>query len=111
MTKTERQRRILEILSARRFETVSNIAHELDVSRHTVMRDLDELTDSASFYTVRGRYGSGVYASDGWYYSKIHLTPRQESLLRELLPELQPEQQTTMQSILDAFARPTVPTG
>lgn len=111
MTKAERQRRVLEILSARRFETISNIAHELDVSRHTVMRDLDELTDSASFYTTRGRYGSGVYATDGWYYSKIHLTSGQEALLREILPKLQPEQQNTMQSILDAFAKPTVSAG
>lgn len=106
MIKSERQRRILEILSARRFETTSNIAHELNVSRYTVMRDLDELTDSASFYTIRGRYGSGVYATDGWYFSKIYLTSNQEALLRELLPGLQPEDQKTMQRILDAFAKP-----
>lgn len=108
MIKSERQRRILEILSARRFETISNIAHELGVTRYTIMRDLDELTDSASFYTIRGRYGSGVYAIDGWYFSKIYLTSSQEALLRELLPRLLPEQQETMQSILDAFAKPAV---
>ena len=107
MTKSERQRELLEIISARRFETIPNLAHELGVSRYTVMRDLDEVTSIASFYTVPGRYGGGVYAVDGWYYSRAYLSAGQESLLRTLLPGLQPEDQKTMQGILDTFARPT----
>jgi predicted DNA-binding transcriptional regulator YafY len=46
VTKSERQRELLEIISARRFETIPNLAHELGVSRYTVMRDLDEVTST-----------------------------------------------------------------
>ena len=55
MTKSERQRRLLEIISVRRYETIPNLAEELGVSRYTIMRDLDEVTAIASFYTVAGR--------------------------------------------------------
>ena len=44
---------------------------------------------------------------DGWYVNKRYMTADQEALLRKLLPGLQPEDQKTMQSILDAFAKPT----
>lgn len=110
VTKSDRQRRLLEIISARRHETIPNLAHELGVSRYTVMRDLDEVTSIASFYTAPGRYGGGVYAVDGWYYSRTYLTADQEALLRALLPGLPPEDRETMQGILDSFARP-VPRG
>ena len=108
VTKTDRQRQLMEIISARRFETIPNLASELGVSRYTIMRDLDEITDIASFYTVCGKHGGGVYAVDGWYYSTTYLTADQEALLRSLLPGLQPEQQETMQRILSAFAKPSV---
>ena len=39
VTKSDRQRRLLEIISARRFETIPNLAYELGVSRYTIMRD------------------------------------------------------------------------
>ena len=106
MTKTDRQRRLMEIISARRFETIPNLANELGVSRYTIMRDLNEITDIASFYTTCGKHGGGVHACDGWYYSKTYLSTDQEALLRSLLPNLQPEQQKTMQAILAAFAKP-----
>lgn len=61
VTKTDRQRQLMEIISARRFETIPNLASELGVSRYTIMRDLDEITDIASFYTVCGKHGGGVY--------------------------------------------------
>ena len=109
VTKSERQRRLLEIISARRYETIPNLAEELDVSRYTIMRDLDEVTAIASFYTVPGRYGGGVYAVDGWYYSRTYLTADQEDLLRSLLPGLQPEDRKKMQNILNTFAKPERP--
>ena len=109
VTKSERQRRLLEIISARRYETIRNVAEELGVSRYTIMRDLDEVTDIASFYTVPGRYGGGIYAVDGWYYSRTYLSADQETLLRALLPGLQPEDRKRMQDILNTFARPKPP--
>lgn len=50
MKKADRQRRLLEIISARRYEKISRLAEELNVSHDTISRDLNELTESASFY-------------------------------------------------------------
>ena len=107
MKKADRQRRLLEIISARRYEEISRLAEELNVSHDTISRDLNELTESASFYITCGKHGGGVYAVDGWYYSRTYLSTDQEALLRKLLAGLQPEEQKTMQSILNAFAKPT----
>ena len=107
MKKADRQRRLLEIISARRYEKISRLAEELNVSHDTISRDLNELTESASYYITSGKHGGGVYAVDGWYYSRTYLSTDQEALLRKLLAGLQPEEQKTMQSILDAFAKPT----
>ena len=106
MTKTDRQREILTILSTRRYAKIVQLAEELGVSHDTIKRDLDELTSSASFTIESGRYGGGVYASDGWYYSKTYLTNDQEAKLRSMLSRLQPEDQKTIQDVLTAFAKP-----
>ena len=107
MLKHERHRRILEIISARRFETTNNLARELGVTRTTIKSDLLELSDQASFYTKCGKYGGGVYATDGWYYSRTYLTAEGEQALKDVLAGLQPDLEQ-IQRILDAFARPKV---
>ena len=53
MKKADRQRRLLEIISARRYEKISRLAEELNVSHDTISRDLNELTESASFYIFK----------------------------------------------------------
>lgn len=106
MKKSDRQQLILKILSVRRHVTIAGLADELNASHDTIKRDLDELTNSASFYITTGRYEGGVHAIDGWYYSKTYLSVDQEKLLCRLFDGLQPEEQKTMQSILDAFAKP-----
>lgn len=106
MTKTDRQRKLMEIISARRFETIPNLASELGVSRYTIMRDLNEITDISSIYTTCGKYGGGVHAVDGWYYSRTYYSQDQEDFLRSLLPGLQPEERKKLEDILLAFAKP-----
>ena len=110
MLKTERQRKLLEIISVRRYETMENLAYELGASVATIKRDLIELTDQASFYTKCGKYDGGVYAVDGWYYSRSYLTNDQEKALRDVCAGLQPDMKQ-IQSILDAFARPKAQKG
>lgn len=102
----ERRQLILEALSDRRFETVQNLAEEFGVSVRTIKYDIEQLACSAPIYTVQGN-GGGIRVADGWYLSRRYLHEDQEALLRNLLSGLQPDQQKTMQSILDAFAKPT----
>lgn len=103
----ERRQLILEALSDRRFETVSNLAHEFGVSIRTIKYDLEILSCSAPIFTMQGN-GGGIRVADGWYIGRRYLHKDQEELLRGLLDGLQPEQQKTMQSILDSFAIPKV---
>lgn len=60
MKKADRQRRLLEIISTRRYEKISRLAEELNVSHDTISRDLNELTESASFYITCGKHTQGI---------------------------------------------------
>lgn len=67
MSPSERQQKLLEILCFRRYDTIANLARELNVSRRTICRDLVVLMCSYPIETVRGRYGGGVKIADGFY--------------------------------------------
>ena len=103
---TERRLEILEYVSDKRQLTYQEIADEFKISYRTVRRDVEILSCSYPIETVQGN-GGGIRVADGWYLSKTYLCDEDEEMLRRLLPGLQPEDQKTMQSILDAFAKPT----
>ena len=67
----ERRMEIIKILFRRRYETLCNLAFELEVSERTIRRDIDELSRTMPIYTKRGRYDGGVYVVEGRYYSSI----------------------------------------
>jgi len=60
MSLSERRQRLLEVLCLRRHDTYDNLAHEFNVSKMTIRRDITALTCSYPIETVRGRYGGGV---------------------------------------------------
>ena len=103
----DRRQQILEVLSDRRQESVSNLANEFGVSVRTIKYDLEILSASAPIYTVQGN-GGGVRVMDGWYVGRRYLHDDQEALLRNLMDGLQPDQKKTMEGILSAFAKPKV---
>ena len=79
---------------------------KFDVSKSTVLRDLDALTETTSFYTIPGN-GGGIYAAEGWYASKRYLTDSQEAFLKQIRSGLQTdEEKKMMESILKTFAKP-----
>ena len=104
---TERRQLMLEYISDNRKVTISQIMGEFGISRATAKRDVELLSCSYPIFTENWR-GGGVRAMDGWYASKRYLHDDQEALLRTLLPGLQPQDQKTMESILAAFAKPSV---
>ena len=105
---TERRQMMAEYISVHRHVQVQELMTEFNISDKTVRRDVELLSCSYPIITKTGRHGAGVYAMDGWYIDRRYLHDDQEALLRELHPKLLPEQQETMQSILDAFAKPAV---
>lgn len=105
---TERRQMIAEYISDHRHVHIRQIMNEFNISNATVRRDVELLACSYPIITSVGRNVGGIHAMDGWYIGRRYLHSDQEALLRELLPRLLPEQQETMQSILDAFAKPAV---
>ena len=103
---TERRQLILESISDNRCVKMQQIADMFGICLRTAKTDVQILSCSYPIITEDGRAG-GVRAMDGWYLSRRYLHEDQEKLLRTLLAGLQPEDQKTMQSILDAFAKPT----
>ena len=103
---TERRQQMLEYISIHRHVQYQDLMDEFHISKKTAQRDVEILSCSYPIYT-RTTCAGGIFAMEGWYVSKSYLHDDQEALLRKLLAGLQPEDQKTMQSILDAFAKPT----
>lgn len=103
---TERRQQMLEYISIHRHVQYQDLMDEFHISKKTAQRDVAILSCSYPIYT-RTTYAGGIFAMEEWYASKSYLHDNQEALLRKLLTGLQPEDQKTMQSILDAFAKPT----
>ena len=110
LSASDRRQLILETLSDRRYEKISNLAMEFDVSVRTIKNDIAILSCSAPIYTVQGN-GGGVRVADGWYIGRRYLRKNQEMLLRELMVNLDDEQQKIMESILTSFGMPQIPRG
>lgn len=107
---SKRQEKILEILSVRRFDTITNLADEFGVSRYTIMRDIRVLIEYSPIYTVRGPAG-GVYFEKGCFYKRKeyittnYFSDKQEKAIRDVIDGLPPNI-SELHSILIDFARP-----
>lgn len=103
---SDRRLAIRDFISDKRHTTIKELMDEFDVSKSTIRRDLDAITDSASFYMTPGN-GGGIHAIDGWYASRRYLSAEQEALLTRLSSGLQEDDLKVMQGILAAFGKPT----
>lgn len=102
---SDRRLAIRDYISDKRETTIAELMREFGVSKSTIRRDLDAITETTSFEMVPGN-GGGIRATDGWYSSHRYLSDKQERLLKDLMAGLQPEQKETMESILAAFGKP-----
>ena len=68
----DRRQAMLELLSDRRKETVANLMAEFNVSRSTVLRDIEVLSCSAPIYKVQGN-GGGIRVANGYCYGRRYL--------------------------------------
>ena len=103
---TDRRLAIRDFISMKRHTSIPELMQEFDVSKSTILRDLEALTETISYYTTTGN-GGGIHAMEGWYATNRHYTPDQEAFLRKLEAGLQTdEDRKMMESILMAFAKP-----
>lgn len=75
MGTAERRHAILRVLCRRRHETLANLAAEFGVSERTIRRDIEILSLTEPLYTQPGRYGGGVYVTDGYLWT-VRTWPR-----------------------------------
>lgn len=102
---TERRQAIIEILCARRYETINNLAFEFSVDRRTIRRDIEILSISFPFYTTKGT-GGGVHVVDGFRLGMKYLTDKQYTVLKGISERLSGEEKIVVQEILKIFAYP-----
>ena len=105
-TTVERRQEIIEILCQKRFLRVEYLMSYFNVSRNTILRDIEILTVSYPITTQQGKYNGGIYIAEGYYIGKQYLTDEQENLLKELTGTVNEEQAKILQSIISKFARP-----
>ena len=80
MNTTERRNAIFMALCRRRFETVTNLATEFEVSERTIRRDIEILSYTEPLYTQPGRNG-GVFVVDGYHTGQLYISEDEMGLL------------------------------
>lgn len=85
MGTAERRNEIMRVLCRRRHETIKNLSFEFGVSERTILRDIDVLSTTEPIYTQCGRYGGGVYVSDGYTMDRMYMRPSELAVLQKLL--------------------------
>lgn len=100
----ERRGAIIDVLSVRRQETISNLAQEFGVSVRTIKYDIEELTLAHPIETIRGRYGGGVRIAEGYHVRRKYLKPQQIQLLKKLRQQLTDTDIEVIDSILEDFS-------
>lgn len=103
MTPWERRQRILELLCLRRHESYSVLAHEFNVSRETIHRDIVILTCDYPIEVVSGRHG-GVKVADWFHLDRRTLNASQIMFLRRLAAQLDGDDQEKLNSIIVQFS-------
>lgn len=103
MQPNERRKRIIELLSFRRHETMGNLANEFGVSRGTIIRDITILQADYPIIPKRG-YEGGVSLPDGYYVNAKHLSPKQVDAIRKCIRTVNPELIPVLESVLQDFA-------
>lgn len=104
MSLSERRQRLLEVLYLRRHDTYDNLAHEFNVSKMTIRRDITALTCSYPIETVRGRYGGGVRVKTDYLPYRKTLNAKQVRLLIRLSAQLDGDDLATISSIIFQLA-------
>lgn len=105
MTADERRGAILDIVCARRFETIDNLAFELEVSRRTIERDVLYLSLRYPIYTLQG-VGGGVRVMDDYKRGGRYLSDEQLKLLNKVKTGLNGKDAEVMDSIIKLFSIP-----
>ena len=111
MDAKERRNAIIEVLCERRYESMENLANEFNVSRRTILRDIDILSSSHSIYTQSGKHGGGVYVVDGYYLYKSYLADEELRVLEALRSRATSYELKVLEGIIRKLSKPILKKG
>ena len=103
MNPWERRQKILEVLCLRRHETTDNLAHEFNVSRGTIRRDITVLTCSCPVETVSGGHG-GIRVAEWFHLDRRALNSDEITFLRRLEDQLDGADREMLRRIIAIFS-------
>jgi hypothetical protein len=95
----ERREEIMRILESERVTKMSNLAAQFQVTRQTILTDIEILMASYPIETVRGRYGH-VKLQNGYASYKRILSEEQQDVLIEIFPKLDERQARVIRGLL-----------
>lgn len=113
MDQSERRDEIKRILFLRRYDTIDNLARDLDVSPRTIRRDLEILCLKEAIYTVPGRGTGGVYALENFNPNFKRFTEKEVKVFtkvicfleREKVPAFSEEEIIILKIILQTYTK------
>ena len=107
MNQYDRRKRILETLSFKKKATLSSLATTLNVSRRTIMNDIDVLSMTYPIRTVAGQNG-GIFVDKDWQYEEPYLSTEQLKFLHKFLesPRNSKSDKKIAESIIIKFSAP-----
>lgn len=84
MNTNDRRYELIKILCKRRYDTVSNLANEFNVSYRTIRRDIEVLSLHIPIYTQRGKFG-GVFLLDNYFPNNTYMTDTEIAILQKIV--------------------------
>ena len=100
----ERRIRILNLLMLHKQATIRELKEEFQVSKNTIVRDIEFISSIAPIYTKQGN-GGGIYILPEYRSYKNYLTDAEENFLYSLMPLVSNEEKRILCAIIAKFTK------
>lgn len=119
MGTAERRNEIMRILCWRRCETINNLANEFSASKRTISPDIEVLSLTEPIYTKQGKYGGGVYVTEGFSITRMYMNDAELAVFQKLADscdaeavcELDTTERLILKNIISQYTKPTTKKG
>ena len=100
----ERRMRILNFLMLQKQVTIRELKDEFQVSKNTIVRDVEFISRIAPIYTKQGN-GGGIYVLPECRSYKNYLTDTEENFLYEMMLKVSNEEKRILCGIITKFTK------
>ena len=101
---SERRIRILNLLMLKKQATIRELKNEFQVSKNTIVRDIEFISGIAPIYTKQGN-GGGIYILPEFRSYKNYLTDTEENFLYGLISIVSNEEKRILCGIITKFTK------